>query len=488
MSIWKRINCFFLILCPLAFFSKTVTPLDYGLAKAHNGQERFEVLMQCHKDAVSRNCSISYSGIKSIELNIPVNASSIPLPEKTDFAGVKLIVNNTSQDYALFRMKGDLKEISMTGELLDEGIFARRSDLNSGYILLIIEDQTPWVQERIGYEGGTFKRKDVVVLKNGIAQNKTVMPYNNSQTQTKAWMCNVSDRRKVVKNLIFERTRTSTFKTYPISIENQYNVELSNITTTTPQGTSLISDCGIGISNCANIFLNDIHINGTYSMSNKSGYGMRLLNVYNVRINRMYARANWGVFGNNCVSKVVLKDCDINRFDIHCYGRDVTSINCKYSELYNQFSSYYGTLRFKNCTFKNFIPILIESSYNAYTPFDVVWENCVFNLTKDKNYLMTLFGVKEPINSRPELREKCIPNLTLKNCKIKLEDDVKDWCLIQTGRMAYKGEMGYLSSINIINTKVEGDAKDSFDYFSQPILLKKHVQVKISRTNITKEQ
>lgn len=118
------------------------------------------------------------------------------------------------------------------------------------------------------------------------------MPYNNSQSSVVAWYCDVSTKKKVIKNLAVVRTATSSAKTYPIAVVYEYNVELSNISLTTPEGTGLVSDCGIMIYDCVRVVLNDIQINGTYSEKEKSGSGVRLINVNNVKINRMYARSS----------------------------------------------------------------------------------------------------------------------------------------------------------------------------------------------------
>lgn len=477
-----------LFLSVLTCGAKTVNPLQYGLLDAKNGTERFEALIHCHEDAIRQKARISYAGIEEIELEIPFKAKCIPLPDYTDFAGVKIIVNNTDRDCVLFRMANETKDIQVSGKEIDDGNFYNRKELKKGTVLLILEDQNPWVKERLGYQGGGVNRKDIVILKNGVSQNRTVMPYDNANTMPKAKFCAVRTRRKLVKNLIFERTHSSTRKTYPIAIEYQYNVELSNIITTTPQNSDLVSDCGIMIYNCAKIKINDVTINGTYSKENKSGSGMRLINVYDVQINRMYARSKWGVFGNHSVNKVMLKDCDINRFDIHCYGRDVTAIGCTFSDMYNQYSAFYGKLIYRKCKFINFIPVLIESSYNAYTPFDCEMDGCSFKFTKDKNFILTLFRVPEPINPRLELKEKCIPNFTIRYCSVLLDNDVKEWYLIKTHGLKYRGEMDYLSKIDIRGLSVSGGENSILKIFSENVPLKRELKIISKNINTKFEQ
>ena len=123
----------------------------------------------------------------------------------------------------------------------------------------------------------------------------------------------------------------------------------------------------------------------------------------------------------------MLKNCNINRFDIHCYGKDISFEDCVFVDIYNQFSSIYGLLSFRNCTFKDFFPILMEYSYNAYTAYDVLFNNCTFNLDKNHNCIVYYPKFCPTENTRPELRKKCLPNVMMLNCRIEAVDGLKKW-------------------------------------------------------------
>ena len=73
------------------------------------------------------------------------------------------------------------------------------------------------------------------------------------------------------------------------------------------------------------------------------------------------------MFGNNNINTALIENSEINRFDIHCYGRDISFKDVVFVNLYNQFSSTFGTIRFDRCTFRHFTPVLYEASYNSYT-------------------------------------------------------------------------------------------------------------------------
>lgn len=221
--------------------------------------------------------------------------------------------------------------------------------------------------------------------------------------------------------------------------------------------------------NCVDVTLDGITINGTYSLPKRFGYGVFLDNIYNLQVKNMYARANWGVFGNNNIHKAILQNCDINRFDIHCYGKDVSFENCNFVDFYNQFSSLYGVVSFNNCSFTKFTPLLIEGTYNALTAFDVVFENCRINLDENHSALFTIFGFNKQENSRPELKEKCLPNITLRNCQVNVADGMKKWYVYNTQKTNdYEGRFSNISEVKIEGLSTNGGSA-TMEVFSKNI-------------------
>ena len=449
--------------------NQTISPLQFGLTEAKTGEERYNVLLRTHREAQKRGVGVSYAWIKSIDLTIPVNATSIPIAYRTDFAGVTIRVENKQKGLYLFTMTSKMTPVTVSGREIDYRDYSNNSALWSGDKLLVISDQTPWVENRRGHDYGAT-RKDIVLVKKGTGMNNPVQKYSTSSSSPAGAYRDVTNSSKIVfKNIKFERTANSTQKTYLVRIENQYGVELSNITINTPDGTGLYGDRAVYIVNCIDVKLSDITINGTYSLPGAYGYGISLDNVYDFRVDNLYARANWGVFGNNNVNRAYLKNCDFNRFDIHCYGRDVSFENCNFVDLYNQFSSVYGNVSFKNCTFNGFRPILIESSYNAYTAFDATFEGCVFNFDKEHYSVVDFSGFGKEVNTRPELREKCLPNVTIKDCKVNLSGGQKKWYVYNTKKTKeYKGLFSHISKVFIEGVSTNGDTL-GFVVFSKTI-------------------
>ncbi len=449
-----------------------LNPLSYGIKDARDGKERYNILLRCHNDAVLSNKGVCYEGIDTLKLEVPEKAKSILLPDYVDFANCVIEVINNSQDYSLFEKGPQFLDFAQKGAEIQQC----KELSKKGVVLLLYEDKNPWVAKRSGYDYGAI-RKDIVVFKKGKALNTTIAPYNNATSSPLIQYRHVTSEKKTLKNLTFIRRDESKYKTYLFSMNGQYNFDITNIRIKTPNDNVKSGDAAIQIYNSAKISIDNVIIEGTYSQKRKYGYAFKLDNIYDLNLCRIDAHAKWGGFGNFNLNKVLIQKCDINRFDIHCYGRDIIAKDCLFSDLYNQFSSMYGTVIFKNCTFNKCVPFLMESSYNAYTAFDLIWDKCVFYLDNNHNYLMTLSGVPDKMNSRKELSQKCLPNISITNCVVYLDDDVKRWYLIQTGANKYKGSFDHIEEINISGLNVVNEENKSFSLFSEDIKTSKKLNV-----------
>lgn len=451
-----------LLSCVMQIFAQTiVNPLNYGLSVAKTGIERYDVLQKCHQDALRKGAKVSYAGISSIEIDIPEKFSSIPLTSETDFAGCTLkVLNRQKKAVYLFSMIQKTKALVVPAKNIDSADFHSIEELNNGIYLLIVADKKPWVDNRIGYKYG-HTRKDVMLVRNGRGSNKPVMPYDNLQSQADCSYCVVDMSQKVVKNLTIVRDARSTAVTNIFRIEAQNNVLLENMNFTTPERTGLLDDRMIRIENCTNVRFENLNVKGTYSASDHSGYAFNLNNIWNHTAHRVKANGNWGVYGNNNIHKAQMEDCDLNRFDIHCYGRDISSKGCVYRSLYNQYSATYGTIRYDDCTFADFIPYLNGGSYNAFVPVDVLFCNCIINLSQSgnkKTCMAKISGLGHEQNKRPELRKKCLPNFLLSNCTINIDKNLKRWYFFNFGNVKEIPSLDNISTINMENVYINGDA------------------------------
>ena len=428
---------------------QALSPYDFGLSQAHSGIERYYVLYNTHKAAVEAGVNVDYSGIKSIDLEIPADAVSIPLTSVNDFKGVVFNVTNTVKHHVLFSLAQKDYKISVNKADIDRGDFKKYPELARGDKMLIVVDDTPWVENREGFSYGHV-RKDLLLLKNGKALNKTVMPYNNPQSSASCTWCVA--KPVSVLNVTFNRTTASSYRTFLCSIKGFNDVTLSGISVFTPDGEKMNADRVIRLYDCSNVKIYNVKIEGTYSQVEHFGYGLELNNIWSLSVCKLYGKANWGIFGTNNVNTARLEDCDINRFDIHCYGRDIYFNNVNFTDRYNQLASVYGTVSFEECTFTDFCPVVNGPSYNAYVGYDLVMEGCVFNVTLKNRKLMDCGRLDGKRNVRVELRDRCLPNITIKNLTINVPDNVQDVTLMYfrtATENPYSGSIKYMENLTI---------------------------------------
>lgn len=428
-----------------------VSPLTFGLKMAKDGKECYEMLYACHKEACDYHRPVSYAGIDTIRLEIPDKAKTIPLPYHTDFAGVVILVRNDSdKDFTLFTMRGDQspKSIDIPRDLIDNGDFRSVSEFRAGDYLLVVNDRNKW-SYRTGY-GYDVYRSDLLYVRDGHSLNSPVTTYSNPAAAPECCYIPVNTDPKVVENVKIFRARGEKHKTYCFRIENQNNVTLRNIFIKTPKG-KFIADAAIGLSNCANCTVQDVTIDSTYSVPGQYGYGISMNNVWNTTFVRLKADAAWGVFGTNNVSKTTLRECDVNRFDIHCYGRDARFVNCIFRNKQTQFSSMYGEVVFDSCHFIDCIPVRIRSSYNAYTPFDIKIRHCTFDATLKHHALVNVMLLSTETNPRPELAARCWPNVYIEDLVVNLPFMTRRLEIFEpTGTLSEcKKPVDYLQYINI---------------------------------------
>ncbi len=397
-----------------------MNPVSFGLLDLTDAKQRYEILSLFHEEAFNQHRPVSYKGIDTLYLEVPDDARPLPLTYNTDFAGVVIFIRNDSEkDITLFTLDGDkpLKEIAVDKQMLKNGDFRSHPELQVGDYLLVVNDRNPWT-ERTGY-GYKVYRSDLVYVSNGIGRNQTVTGYDNAAADPKYSYVPVNDLPKDIQNITIHRGRNEKHKTYCFRISNQNNVTLRNVHITTPK-TKFNADGAITLSNCANCTVQDVTVDSTYSYPGGYGYAISMNNTLNTTFVRFKADAAWGVFGTNNVNNVTLRECDVNRFDIHCYGRDAHLINCTLRNKQTQFSSMYGEVTFDSCYFKDCIPVRIRSSYNAYTPFDIKIRHCTFDVTLRHHALVNVMLLSTEANKRQELAPRCWPNVYIEDLTVNM--------------------------------------------------------------------
>ena len=428
-----------------------ISPLDYGLREATNGIERYYALYKAHSEAISRGTTVSYEGISSLDIELPPDFKCIPVGKYTDFGGLVLYVTNNSRHDALFVLNDWATPVDLSKEMVDGLDFRSVPALANGHKLLILNDKHPWTERR-GY-GYRVYRKDILLLQNGVSDSSPIAPWNTDSTKLFAQYINIDTAQKVFRGLTLLRSKESTFRTYCLTMNGQYNVLVEDVFVSTPKS-RMIDDRVFGVYDCMRITFRKVRVAGTYSGYGRwrdYGYAFSMSNVRDATFELVSADGNWGVFGTNNLANTTLTSCDINRFDIHCYGRDALLKNCTLRQRQTQFSSMYGSVTFDSCRFVDCIPVRIRSSYNAYTPFDIKMYRCTFELTPRYHSLVNVMLLDTAQNPRPELNPKCWPNLQVIDMKVIVPRNVHTFNLFEpTGTLSELNKpVGYMNSVTV---------------------------------------
>ena len=435
----------------IPFVMAQISPFDFGLREAVSDTDRYWVLYRAHAEALARGLEVSYEGVDTLEIELPSDFKSIPLGPHTDFGGLVLYVTNNARHGSLFIMTNQPKEIILTKHRVETGDFRIVPELSTDDKLLVLIDKNPWT-ERIGYGYRVF-RQDLIWVHDGKGMNSTIAPWNTDSTKLSAVYYDVDTSAKVFRSLTMHRRENSAFRTECLYLKGQFNVLVEVVHVTTPKS-KMIADGVFNVGSSARIIFRDVTVDGTYSGYGRwrdYGYAFALNTLWDTRFEHVTADGNWGVFGTNNLSNTILTDCDINRFDIHSYGRDALLKHCTLRQRQTQFSSMYGTVTFDSCRFVDCIPVRIRSSYNAYTPFDIEMRNCTFELTMRHHSLVNVMLLDTAANSRPELSRKCWPNLSVSNMTVIVPGTVRAMNLYEpTGILSeLKKPVEYISKVSV---------------------------------------
>lgn len=478
---------FLLFFFAFSLFAKTISPLNYGLQQAKTGEERFRVLYQTHYIAKKNSWEVSYKGIKEIKIEIPSDAKSILLGNITNFNNVVITVSNTKKDkFYLFELSQELHSVTVTKAMLDAYDFKHVEELRHGYKLLVIDDKNPWVENREGYDYGA-KRKDILLLKNGISTNETIAPYNNDSSKPSCSYVEATLDQKLISNVTLNRTEESTAKTCLVKVMNMNNVLVQGITINTPNPHDLYGDSAIGIYNCTNISVKNVSFHQTYSLSNKFGYGIFMNNVWNSWFDGINCEAKWGIFGNYNINLAHVSNSKINRFDTHCYGKDCYLSNCDITQFGIAESSFMGEIVFSQCTFKKAFVCLARTDYNAFTPFRIILKECNIYLDKHHTNLINLGNINPKTNKRKELGQKCSPSLHIINTKIYLSDDLSNWALCRLGAESGDSPFDVIGDIKVDGLKVIGKNANLM-VFNRPIKCRNSVSIDIKGADLIQSE
>ena len=250
-----------------------------------------------------------------------------------------------------------------------------------------------------------------------------------------------------------------------MKIDGQNNFRLHNITVNTPV-TDWTGDACINIINCTNTLCEDITFNGTYSQTDYYGYGFSCNNIWNSTFRRITSHCPWGVFGCNNTHDSLLEDSDVERFDTHCYGRNITIRNSILTGRGIPVSSIFGTILLEHTKLVKCYPYSIRADYNSYVDLDVVIRDC--EMTGTTAWIFPMGRLDNIINERPELAEKRWPNVFIDGLSFEVPSGATAVYLFRPStKNSYGKPLGNVSQVNIkgLQFKYPSDATQSVPFY-----------------------
>lgn len=419
--------------------------------------EMLTKIMTIHQEAFKKGDAIIYPKKKTFQITIPKGFEAIPLTSHTDFNGCTFIVENTSHKTFLFKLTATTAPIPITlaKNQLKAGVRLALSDTSPK--LIFVKDQEVWTnrndydaQGHIINTKGTYYRSDLLFAEDNIIVNDPITTYDNASDPVCQYI-NVSTTPKVFCNLNLVRKESSTAVTDLLYVNQQYNVTIKNISVKTELQSDPLkrfyNDQCFLINNTAKVIMTKVSVDNTYSAQAIWGYAVEMNNVWNCSFKKISIAAIRGGFNTTCSNTLTFDHCQLNRVDVHYYGKDITCRNCSFTNklndfhVYNRFASFYGTLVYDHCYFDGHLPVRIDSEYNAFTPFDVVMDNCTlkipFSQSARYNCICHIPVLEKTQNKREELEKKCLPNLSLSRLTVILPPEVPNFFLFLVGRDHY---------------------------------------------------
>lgn len=434
--------------------------LLHALTSSRSGAELLNSIRIIHEKAYERGDAVKYPKNMTFRIEIPQDFQSIQLSDNTNFNGCTFIVENTSKNVFLFELsnRNPLHNISLYKQQLHAGISLPIADKTPK--MLIVKDNHLWTTRYDFDQKGEISnikqqcyRNDLFFVDKCFITNDPIASYNTPASEPFCQYINIDKKKKVIRNVNLIRQVTSTAVTNLLHIVYQYNVRISNVNIETnlqpEEKDRFYHDQCIKVDHSAKIDMKDVTVWHTYSAQTIWGYAIEMNNVLDCTFNRMIITAIRGGFNTTCSNNLSFKNCTLNRADVHYYGRNMTCKNCTFHNnfnnfhVYNRFSSFYGTLVYKNCVFDHFLPVRIDSEYNAFTPFDIEMTDCtlkvIFQDPSHYNCICHIPILEKLENARPELRDKHLPNLTIKGLQIEGPAEVKDFYYFLISKDKYHG-------------------------------------------------
>ena len=136
-------------------------------------------------------------------------------------------------------------------------------------------------------------------------------------------------------------------------------------------------------------------------------------------------------------------------------------------------------------TTNNYIPVLFDPSFYAYTPFNLVIKDCVLGVNKKYPFLINAGSpASKHINPRTELSKVCWPNIVIDGLVVNIPDGVENWVLFGVNGNNLP-EIEYISDLKINKLVLKGSNPPGvIDLSNKHIRTKEKLNIKVTSSTI----
>ena len=371
-----------------------------------------------------------------------------------DFNGLHLYARSTTLSRYLFTAIGDgsvehyggqkttYKKIS---DALQDEMFTNKQGL------MFLDDKIPLYYRATNND--SYRRRDVLLVQNNELTTTPIMEYDNDpDTDVEISIMPISKGGFKFGNLKFDRSGATEI-TPLVWISYCYRPEFYNIILDSTHH-EWHDNCESGTIRLEWVYapyLHDISANmclGDIVGTNQPNYNFVFQGATNVVLERVYANSKWHSFGNRCVNGVVCRDCVLDQWDNHVYGKNFFFENCTF------FTDHLGTpevgiMKFVHCRFKHSKIGYTSDSDVASYPTHRIFEGCIFE--DQETPLVRVSKLYTPENPRQLIVSEKFPSLTLRDCILNVSKERSTYVLYET----HQDNLGMINGKEMADINIE---------------------------------
>lgn len=393
------------------------------------------------------------------ELYIEYNSTIFLEPHKVyDFNNIKLYAHSLTLsrylftvnqiDYTIDESRLTSTDYNKISDAIQDPFFQYKQGI------IFIEDRTPLYNRTTNKID--YVRRDVLLVQNNELCNLPIMDYDDDpDTNAEIIFMPISHGGFKFCNLRYDRTG-GVEMTPLLWINYVYKPEIYNITIDSdhPEWKGYAESGTIRLEWVYSPYLHDLSLNNCYGDvvgTDQVNYNINMQGATNVVVERVFANCKWHTWGNQSINGAVCRDCILDQWDSHVYGKDFLFENCTF-HLDHLGCPEVGFLKCINCKFINAnIGYLADSNVSIF-PTQRIFESCVFEL-QDKP-LVRVSPIHDHDTVRQLIKFEKYPTLNIKDCIINISGKRTTWIL-------YEVVEGYTDSTTNEFIRSNGDIIDS---------------------------